>query len=87
MSAIAVLLSMQDGTTSTTATRIAFTAFTLTSEKPAPHRGFEIGESEMMLLEPISRIIDRGYVFYIFRNGVRKPRCGDRKPSSALNEL
>jgi hypothetical protein len=31
-------------------------------KRTAPHRDLENGESEMMLLEPILRIIDRGYV-------------------------
>jgi hypothetical protein len=33
------------------------------------------GESEMMLLEPIFRIIDRGYVLRFFRAGGWKPWC------------
>jgi hypothetical protein len=32
----------------------------------AASRGLENSESEVMLLEPISRIIDRGYVLTIF---------------------
>lgn len=31
-----------------------------------PYQGLGNGESEMMLLEPIFRIIDRGYVFKLF---------------------
>jgi len=64
MFVIAALLMVQDWM-STTATGIAFTPFT-TARQAAPHRGLKNSESGMMLLEPISRIIDRGYVFNIF---------------------
>jgi hypothetical protein len=34
-------------------------------------RGLENSESEVMLLEPISRIIDRGYVLTIFSAAIQ----------------